>query len=78
MKPPFYKDDKMEEQSWNKYRVWLHSKPSPGWTYYEGYVDVFAEDDEDAFYRARRKLKYTSFPERGMDSWTLEKVEEIN
>jgi hypothetical protein len=37
-----------------KYRVWLFGGSMAAT--YDGYVDVYAEDEEDAGYRAKRKL----------------------
>jgi hypothetical protein len=39
----------------SKYRVWMHTKPGVGVTRYEGKVDVFAEDEEQAIQRAKRE-----------------------
>ena len=57
------------------YRVHLSSKPAPGSTYYSGYVDVFATDEEDAISRAITKLKRGAFPERNSSSWIIGEVE---
>ena len=37
------------------YRVWMHTRPSPGSTYYDGYVDVWADGPERAEERAKRE-----------------------
>ena len=61
----------------NKYRVHLHSKPGM-WEYYEGYVDVFVEDSDDAFIAAARKLRQTSFHDRPANGWVLDSVEKLS
>lgn len=58
----------------NKYRVWLRSVPGP-YEQYDGHVDVFAEDAEQAKERAKRELRRTSFPDRSDSMWRVEKVE---
>jgi hypothetical protein len=62
-----------------KYRVFLSSKPSPGWEYYDGYVDVWAENAENAVDIAIRKLAGPNgtFPERGYAAWNVKRVESI-
>lgn len=60
-----------------KYRVTLHSKPAPGLTYYEGHVDVWAVDRDDAEREAKRTLRRTSFPERSASCWTVDSVVEL-
>lgn len=57
------------------YRVHLSSVPAPGSTYYSGYVDVFAADEDDAISRAITKLKRGAFPERNSSSWIIDDVE---
>lgn len=56
------------------YRVYLHSKPGH-WTYYDGHVDVVADNEEDAEQRAKDKLRRTAFPDRWSSSWIVDKVE---
>jgi len=60
----------------NKYRVWIRSNPG-FYEQYNGYVDVFAEDDKNAIQAALKKLKRTSFPDRDNSMWRIEKVEAI-
>lgn len=36
-----------------KYRVHMHTGRAPGVTYYDGHVDVYAEDEAQAIDRAR-------------------------
>ena len=58
-----------------RFRVYLHSAPGM-WTFYDGYVDVWAEDSAGAFRAAVRELGRTSFRDRpSMASWRLESVE---
>lgn len=56
------------------FKVWFNSIPSPGSEYYDGYIDVFADDEEEAIDRAFHKLK-GNFPERNRSSWKVEKIE---
>lgn len=58
------------------YRVWLRSVPG-FYAQYDGYVDVYAEDEEEAVEKALRKLQRESFPDRGRGMWRVEKVERI-
>lgn len=58
-----------------KYRVHLHSKPAPGLTFYDGHVDVDAEDAEQAEDAAFAKLRRTAFPDRSRADWRITKVE---
>ena len=60
----------------NKYRVYLHSKPGY-WEFYKGHVDVFAEDDTEAIKIAIRRLRSTSFPDRPLSAWVMDKVERL-
>lgn len=60
-----------------KFRVHIHSKPSPGSTYYSGYVDVVAEDENDARDRGPRELCRTNFKDRSPSSWTVDRVEHL-
>lgn len=43
-----------DERKLEKYRVWLDGSSMSA--RYDGYVDVVAEDEEDAKYRAKREL----------------------
>ena len=45
-----------------QYRVYLRTRAGM-YTQYDGYVDVVAEDEEQAADRAIDKLKRTSFPD---------------
>lgn len=44
----------MEDQPLKRYRVWLIGSSLTA--SYDGYVDVWADDDEDAEYRAKARL----------------------
>lgn len=67
-----------EAQRLKRFRVHLRSAPGM-WECYDGHVDVYAEDADQAFPRAVRKLGRTSFPDRpSMSSWRLERVEALH
>ena len=66
----------MEEQKLNKYSVWLRSRPG-FYERYDGKVDVWAENDDDAIERAFRELKRGAFPDRSRDMWRVDRVERI-
>lgn len=59
-----------------RYRVHMHSKPGM-WTYYDGYVDVWADDESCAINRALDKVKSGTFSDRPRDAWVIDKVEEL-
>ncbi len=59
-----------------KYRVWIRSVPGM-YAQYDGKVDVYAEDTEQAEERALRELKRGAFPDRGASMWKIERVEVI-
>jgi hypothetical protein len=44
---------------------------------YDGKVDVWAEDDEQAKERAFAELKRGVFPERSRDMWKVERIEKL-
>ncbi|NOZ91056.1 MAG: hypothetical protein GXO60_07205 [Epsilonproteobacteria bacterium] len=52
-----------------KYRVWL----SMG--YYDGYVDIFATNTNEAIYRAKQELKKTTFQDYLISDMKHYKVE---
>jgi len=58
-----------------KYRVFLHSRPSPAWEFYRGYVDVEVEEESDAASAAIAKLAAGAYKERGHNAWVVESVE---
>lgn len=60
----------------NTYKVWIRSKPGPV-EQYDGYVEVHANDGDDAIDRAFQKLKRESFPDRNRGMWNVEKVEQV-
>ena len=59
----------------SRYRIQLHSEPSPGWTFYDGHVDVTAESTADAIDNALDKLKRGAFRDRPRNSWRVDNVE---
>lgn len=67
-------DDDDTNDTWREYRVWLRSVPGP-YEQYDGYVDVWAEDAEQAKVEAVTKLTRTSFPDRSVNEWKVERVE---
>ena len=66
----------MEEQKLKQYSVWLRSRPG-FYEQYDGKVDVWAENDDDAIERAFRELKRGTFPDRSRDMWRVDRVERI-
>lgn len=56
------------------WRVWLRSKAG-FYEQYDGYVDVYAQDADDAVQRALQKLRAGSFPDRPSNQWTVERTE---
>ena len=67
----------MNTDNWIKFRVRLHSRPSPAYTFYEGAITVYAEDSERAKERAIGELRRGAFPERSRDCWVIDKVDVI-
>lgn len=61
------------------YRVYLRSRPG-FYEQYDGHVDVSRSDDDETnlFMLAVRKLRRTSFPDRGPECWKFEKVERLS
>jgi hypothetical protein len=57
-----------------KYRVWIRSVPG-FYTQYDGYVDVYADFEEEAIEFAFLKLKRGAFPDRNSSMWRVESVE---
>jgi hypothetical protein len=45
--------------------------------YYDGHVDVWAEDEEQAEERAISKLQRTAFPDRGRSCWRVVSIERL-
>jgi hypothetical protein len=67
----------MKTETLQRFRVHLRSAGGM-WEQYSGYVDVCAEDADEAFPRAVRELTRTSFPDRpSLDSWVLKSVAEL-
>ncbi|MCD9124006.1 hypothetical protein [Cupriavidus sp. UGS-1] len=59
------------------YRCHLRSAPGM-WAQYDGHVDVYADDQDEVFRLAVRKLAATSFPDRpSLSSWRLEGIERV-
>lgn len=56
------------------FRVWIRSVAG-FYAQYDGYVDVYADDIEQAEERAFLKLKRGAFPDRSRDMWNVEKIE---
>ncbi len=61
----------------NKYRVWLTVKGGMGMEWYDGHVDVYADNDEEASEKAKRQLKRNTFRERSLNSFRVDKVERL-
>lgn len=59
-----------------KFRVWIRSKPG-FYAQYDGKVDVFAGDEEEAVSEALRRLRTGAFRDRDDSMWTVEKVERL-
>lgn len=57
----------------NKYRVQLSSKPGM-WEYYDGHVDVWADNDSEAETLAVKKLAMGAFKDRGYNAWNVKSV----
>lgn len=57
-----------------KFRVFLRTKPGFQQSY-DGYVDCLAKNEEEAPREAVKKLRRTSFPDRGFNDWIIEGVE---
>lgn len=59
-----------------QYRAYLRTK-SGMYAQYDGYVDVVAEDRDQAQEKAIDKLRRTSFPDYSRSMWKIERVEAI-
>lgn len=59
-----------------KFRVWMRSVPG-FYEQYDGKVDVFAEDAEQAKERAYAELNRGAFPDRWRSMWKVDRVETI-
>lgn len=68
--------DTYEGNAMTHYRVWLRSKPGP-YAQYDGKVDVWAEDTEQARSRAFAQLRASTFPDRPASMWTVDRIEVI-
>lgn len=60
-----------------RYRVWMHGNSMTA--SYDGHVDVVAEDDEDAEYRAKAKITGPggSFRDWSPGMWKVDRVERL-
>jgi len=56
-----------------KYTVWLRTKPGMC-EQYDGKVEVFAENYDQALDRAFSKLRNGIFPDYSRDLWNVERV----
>lgn len=61
----------------NRYRVWMIGSSMSA--RYDGYVDVVAEDEDDAVWRAKRELTKPSgtFSDWGPSMFRVRKVERL-
>ena len=59
------------EGKMNSYRVWMHSRPAMCRTFYEGKVDVRAENDDEAIEVAISRAAGV----HGHRDWKVERVE---
>jgi len=67
-----------EEIEFRKFRCHVHSAPGM-WAFYEGHVDVYAQQEEDVFPRAVKELGRTAFRDRPHESdWKLDKIERLD
>lgn len=61
-----------------KFRVHVHTAPSPGLVFYEGYVDVHCQAAHEAFEAEVRKLGRSTFRDRSSKSgWRLDRIERL-
>jgi hypothetical protein len=66
----------MSNERLPKFRVWIRSVPG-FYEQYDGKVDVFAEDEEQATERAMVELKRGAFFDRDASMWRVERIEKI-
>ena len=59
----------------NKYRVWIHIRGSVVRPAYDGYVEVYAENDNEAAERAKRELMRGTFKDVWYENFVVESVE---
>ena len=57
-----------------KYNVWMRSVPGM-YAQYDGKVEVYANDEDEAIDNAHAKLRRTSFPDRDRSMWKVDRVE---
>lgn len=65
-----------QERDFHKYAVWMRSVPG-FYVQYDGKVDVWARDEEEAIDNAHHQLRRGSFPDRDRSMWRVEKVERV-
>jgi hypothetical protein len=53
------------------FKVWLHSRPGVGRTYYEGFVEIVATDETEAEQAARARLRRV----HGHGDWHIDGIE---
>lgn len=58
-----------------RYRVYMHTTPSPGLYYYEGHVDVVAEDEDSAGPAAIAKARNGAFKDYGPNCFMIDRIE---
>ena len=59
----------------NRYRVWMTIRGSVVKPSYDGYVDVSAASEEEAFERAITECRRTAHPDSSREAFRLERVE---
>jgi len=59
-----------------KYRVHFRIRGGVTHASYEGYVDVWAENEEGAAWKAKQRLRRTSFPDVGYEDMVIKSVEQ--
>ncbi len=61
----------------NKYKVYIYIAGAPHRPPYQGYVDVWAENDEEAGKAAIQKLKRGAFQDVWYDAFKVRRIERI-
>jgi 1,2-phenylacetyl-CoA epoxidase PaaB subunit len=59
-----------------RYKVHMRSKPGM-YEQYNGFVPVYADNEDEAIEAAHRNLRRNAFPDRGPSMWIVEKVERL-
>lgn len=60
-----------------RYRVWVHIRGSVVKSSQDGYIDVWADDEDDAFIRAIRQARTSAHWDSPVDAFRLVRVEVI-